>query len=304
LQEDRGINLTERNSPTIENTKVLQDIYAALGHAIRFDIVQYLGTFHRPVQYTELVEWLQIKPGSFYFHVKKLKALVKQDSEKRFLLTPLGIIALDIMKSGEIVHLKYQSEDVIAETDEILPERFSIKLFGEFVRRKTFDRNFQLLVSIVVLLQIFILDLANVGMIPFFFDGGLYIGILGCILEIIGSTLIIWILLEFLMRYYSPIKGFSYELLTGIPIALSPLFVYPILIFVSEHILSVPFLPDILANTQISIILLFILQIFSAIFLVQLLQVIKSVNFERALIPVFIVLYGFSILSFYVSSLF
>ncbi|MFX0182517.1 MAG: hypothetical protein ACFE95_05465, partial [Candidatus Hodarchaeota archaeon] len=48
----------------------LHDIYAALGHAIRYDIVNYLGTFHRPVQYTELVEWLQIKPGSFYFHMK------------------------------------------------------------------------------------------------------------------------------------------------------------------------------------------------------------------------------------------
>ncbi len=68
----------------------LQNIYAALGHAIRFDIVQYLGTFHRPVQYTELVEWLQIKPGSFYFHMKKLKGLVEQDSEKRFRLTNLG----------------------------------------------------------------------------------------------------------------------------------------------------------------------------------------------------------------------
>ncbi len=304
MQEDRGIHVTERSSPTLENTKVLQDIYAAIGHAIRFDIVQYLGTFHRPVQYTELVEWLQIKPGSFYFHVKKLKDLVKQDSEKRFLLTPLGKIPIDIMKSGEIVHLKYQSEDVIDETDEVLPERFSIKLFGEFVRKKTFNRNFQLFIGLMVLGQILILDIARLGMIPFFFDGGLYFGLIGCILEAISSLIVIWILLELVMRYYSPIKGFSYELLTGIPIALSPLFVYPILVFLSEHIFIFAFLPDIIANAQISIILLFFFQIISAIFLVQLLQVIKSVSFERALIPVFIVLYGFSILSFFVSSLF
>ena len=304
MQEDRGIDLTERGSPTLENTKVLQDIYSALGHAIRFDIVQYLGTFHRPVQYTELVEWLQIKPGSFYFHVKKLKDLVKQDSEKRFFLTPLGRIALDIMKSGEIMHLKHQSEDIKHDKDQVLPERFSIKLFGEFVRRKTFDRNFQLFVVILVLGQILVLDLSHLGMIPFFFDGGLYLGLLGCILENIIAMIVIWILLEFLMRFYSPIKGFSYELLTGIPIALSPLFLYPFLVFLSEHVFYVPLLTNLLANPQISIIVLFILQIFSAVFLVQLLQVIKSVNFDRALIPVFIVLYGFSILSFIVSSLF
>jgi hypothetical protein len=304
LQEERGKNLTGQSSPTLENTKVLQDIYAALGHAIRFDIVQYLGTFHRPVQYTELVDWLQIKPGSFYFHVKKLRHLVKQDSEKKFVLTPLGEIALDIMKSGKEVHLKYQSRDVTAETDEVLPERFSIKLFGEFVRKKTFDRNFKFIIALMVVGQILIIDLARLGTIPFFFDGGLYFGLFGSILEIILSIIVIWILLEILMRYFSPIKGFSYELLTGIPIALSPLFVYPILVFLSEHIFVLAFLPDIIANAQISIILLFFLQIFSAVFLVQLLQVIKSVSFERALIPVFVVLYGFSILSFFVSSLF
>ncbi|MFX0211166.1 MAG: hypothetical protein ACFFDT_34620, partial [Candidatus Hodarchaeota archaeon] len=71
----------------------LQYIYAALGHAIRYDIINYLGVFHRSVQYTELVDWLQIKPGSFYFHLKKLEYLVEQDSEKRFKLTPTGRLA-------------------------------------------------------------------------------------------------------------------------------------------------------------------------------------------------------------------
>ena len=141
-------------------------------------------------------------------------------------------------------------------------------------------------------------------MVPFFFDGALYFGVLVSILEVIGSVIIIWILLELLMRYFSPIKGFSYELLTGIPIALSPLFIYPLLIILSEFLSSFSFLPEILANAQISIIILFGFQVISAVFLVQLLQVIKSVNFERALIPVFIVLYSFSIFSFFVSSLF
>ncbi len=296
--------MAKESSHTLENTRVLQDVYAALGHAIRFDIVQYLGTFHRPVQYTELVEWLQIKPGSFYFHIKKLKDLVQQDSEKRFLLTPLGEVALDIMKSGETVQLKHQSLTEIHGTEEILPERFSIRFFGEFIRKKTFDRNFRVFMSLMVVGQILLLDLAKIGMVPFFFDGGLYFELLGCILEVIGSLIIIWILLELLMRYYSPIKGFSYELLTGIPIALFPLFIYPALIFLSENVSTFAFLSSIIANAQVSILILFVLQVSSAVFLVQLLQVIKSVNFERALIPVFFVLYGFSIFSFFISGLF
>ncbi len=294
--------MPETSSQSLENSRELQDIYTALGHAIRFDIVHYLGTYHRPVQYTELVEWLQIKPGSFYFHIKKLKGLVEQDTEKRFLLTSLGRVALEIMQSGKNVQLQHQSQT--KETEIIRPQRFSIIFFGEFIRRMTFDRKFQLFIWIMLIIQVILLEYSNLGMIPFFFDGGLYFGILVSMLEVVGSTLIIWILLELLMRYYSPIKGFSYELLTGIPIALSPLFIYPLLIILSESLSSLSFLPEIIANTQISIILLFGFQVFSAIFMVQLLQVIKSVSFERALVPVFIVLYGFSILSFLVSSLF
>lgn len=282
----------------------LQDIYAALGHAIRFDIIHYLGTFHRPVHYSELVEWLQIKPGSFYFHMKKLKGLVEQDSEKRFLLTSMGEVALNVMRSGKNIHSKYHEEPEPTKDKDhkSLPNRFSIKFFGEYVRKAAFDRKFNLFISIVVVLQILILDLSNLGMIPFFLDGGLYFGILGCFIELIGSIVIIWLLLEFIMRIYSPIKGFSLELLSGIPIALTPLFLYPLLIVFVERVPLLSFLAEFLANQQVSIVSLFLLQVVTAIFLIQLLQVIKAVDFERALIPVFIVLYGFSILSFFVSS--
>ena len=104
--------MTEAQFDSGETQIPLQDIYAALGHAIRYDIVQYLGSFHRPVQYTELVEWLQIKPGSFYFHIKKLKGLVEQDIEKRFKLTDLGNLALEVIQSGQSLQLKHQTTDI------------------------------------------------------------------------------------------------------------------------------------------------------------------------------------------------
>ena len=281
----------------------IQNIYAALGHAIRFDIVQHLGTFHRPVQYTELVEWLQIKPGSFYFHLKKLKGIVDQDSQKRFFLTNIGKIALEIMQSGEKIHTKHQTSRDGDSKDAIPPERFSITFFGEFVRRKAFDSIFNLIIVGIVGFQILLLSTSKLGIIPFFLDGDLYFGFFVTVVELLATFIIIWLLMELLMRFISPIKGFSIELLSGIPLALLPLFIYPLLIIISEFNLILPGLSEILANTQMTILILFILQILSAVFLVQLLQVIKSVNFERALIPVFIILYGFSILSFLVSSI-
>jgi hypothetical protein len=236
--------------------------------------------------------------------MKKLKGYVEQDSEKRFLLTSMGEVALDVMRSGKNIHTKYHEipKQTGTQDQKFLPNRFSIKFFGEYVRKAAFDRNFNYFVSVVIIVQVLILDLANLGMIPFFLDGGLYFGLMGCLVELIFSIVIIWLLLETIMRFFSPIRGFSLELLSGIPLALVPLFIYPSLIVFTERIPLLSFLAEFLANTQVSIVSLFILQIVTAVFLVQLLQVIKAVDFERALIPVFLVLYGFSILSFFVSS--
>ena len=61
------------NPPDANISKVtLRYIYGALSHAVRYDIIKYLGQFHRPVNYTEMISWLNIKPGSFYFHIKNM----------------------------------------------------------------------------------------------------------------------------------------------------------------------------------------------------------------------------------------
>ncbi|MFX1282635.1 MAG: winged helix-turn-helix domain-containing protein [Promethearchaeota archaeon] len=293
--------MTENEEYSEVESKSLHNIYAALGHAIRYDIVNYLGAFHRPVNYSELVEWLQIKPGSFYFHMKKLKDLVKQNSEKRFYLTSEGQLALELIRSGERLQSGSQISVEDSKREEIIPpKRFSIVFFGEFVRRSAFNFQFKLIILLIVLIQIFLLDFSRLGTVPFYLDGNLYYGTLGCIIELLGSYIVVWALLEIVIRFYSPIKNFSNELLTGIPLAMIPLFTYPLLVILADNI---QFLGDIVSHSALSISIIFFLQIITAIFLVQLLQVIKSVNFERALVPVFIVLYGFSILSFIISNL-
>ena len=302
VTENRGSGMNEKSVPLTHESKTLQYIYAALGHAIRYDVIKYLGAFHRPVSYTELVEWLQVKPGSFYFHLKKMGHLVSQDDEKRFFLTPTGNLALDIIKSGE--NLRSQQIVSVTETKQgeiTPPKRFSIILFGELIRQIAFNNRFKVFILLIMMGQILLLDLSKLGTIPFFLDGNLYFNIIVCTIELIGSILVIWILLEVIMKFLSPIKGFSYELLTGIPLAMCPLFIYPLLVILASNL---EFLATLLSSPVFSIGLIFILQIITAIFLVQLLQVIKTVNFERALIPVFIILYGFSVLSFLITSLF
>ncbi|MFW9778650.1 MAG: winged helix-turn-helix domain-containing protein [Candidatus Heimdallarchaeota archaeon] len=287
-------------APVAEKSIPLHEFYSALGHAIRYDIVRYLGSFHRAVQYTELVEWLQIKPGSFYFHIKKLGQLVAQDEEKRFYLTQMGKTAYQLVQSGEKFHDDAQKannhDDVFIPQ---IPKRFSSVFFGEFIRRRAFTSQFNLLVFGVMVCQLILLDLSQLGMIPFYLDGDLYFGLIGCLGEYLASILVIWLSLEIITRYFS-IKGFSRELLSGIPLALLPLFLYPAIIILSRDFFI---LATLLANPTVSILVIFILQIITAVFVIQLLQVIKTVKFERALIPVFIVLYGFSILSLVISTI-
>jgi hypothetical protein len=290
-----------KSTPQLKDESIsLQYVYNALGHAIRYDIITYLGVFHRPVQYSELVEWLSIKPGSFYFHMKKLKHLVEQDENKRFYLTSSGRFALNLLKSGENLRSNLGKSSLeLNDTNEIPPKRFNIVLFGELIRRFPFNTQFKIFMLLVTVIQIVLLDLSKLGAIPFFFDGNLYFGPFICIIQLIMSMLIIWVLLELIMRIYSPIKGFSRDLLFGIPLAMLPLFFYPFLVIIAGNF---EFPASLLSNEVFSISLMFMLQIVSAFFIIQLLQVIKSVNFERALVPVFIILYGFSILSFLLSS--
>ncbi|WP_455139621.1 hypothetical protein [Candidatus Hodarchaeum mangrovi] len=288
-------------APTNSESKNLPEIYAALGHAIRYDIINYLGAFHRPIHYTELVEWLQIKPGSFYFHIKKLTLLVAQDEEKRFYLTPLGTFALEMIKSSQIAgSIDAKPLPVDISKEETYPIRFKTTFFGEFIRRLSFNRKFVGLMVITVLIQIILLDTAQLGIIPFYLDGDLHFGIIACFIEFSLSLVIVWLFLEFLIRLFTPIKGFTIDLLLGLPLAMSPLFIYPSLVILSERI---SFLTNFISNSSISIALMFFLQLLSAIFLIQLLQVIKRVNFEKAMIPVFITLYSFSFLSFLYTSL-
>ena len=285
----------------MRSTMPMNQVYNALGHAIRYDIITYLGAFHRPIHYSELVEWLDIRPGSFYFHLKKLKYLVDQDEEKRFFLTATGVFALNIIKSGENLHSDFGKSSLKKEIEKIItPKRFNIVLFGEVIRRLTFDARFKIIMILVIFSQIVILDMSKLGIIPLFVDGNLYFGPIVCAIQLVASFILIWIFLELIMRFYSPIKGFSQELLVGIPLAMFPLFMYPLLVIIAGY-LEFPAL--LLSNTTFSLSIIFILQIITAFFIVQLLQVIKSVNFERALIPVFIILYGFSILSFLLSSI-
>ena len=292
--------MAKSTTPLKDESISLQYVYNALGHAIRYDIITYLGVFHRSVQYSELVEWLNIKPGSFYFHMKKLKHLVDQDESKRFYLTSSGRFALNLLKSGENLRSNLRKSSLeLNDINEIHPKRFNIVLFGELIRRLPFNTQFKIFMILVAVIQILLLDLSKLGAIPFFFDGNLYFGPFICIIQLILSILIIWVLLELIMRIYSPIKGFSRDLLFGIPLAMFPLYFYPLLVIIAGNF---EFSASLLSNEVFSISLMFMLQIVSAFFIIQLLQVIKSVNFERALVPVFIILYGFSILSFLLSS--
>ncbi|MHA1331471.1 MAG: winged helix-turn-helix domain-containing protein, partial [Candidatus Hodarchaeales archaeon] len=275
-----------------DQAQSLPQIYAALGHAIRYDIINYLGSFHRPIHYTELVEWLKIKPGSFYFHMKKLESLVAQDDEKRFYLTPLGEVAFQFIRSGEKIHSGgvFSEGELIKEEnlENNAPERFKTVFFGEFIRSSAFNMKFQFSMLTLVLIQIILLDISKVGTIPFYIDGDLYFGLIGCMVELLLSIIAIWVLLEIIVRKYSPIRKFSFDLLMGLPIALSPLFFYPLLIIIGDNI---PVVSETLSSRFISIGIIFILQLITAVFLIQLLQVIKSVSFEKALIPVFVTLY-------------
>lgn len=50
-----------------------------------------------PRNYTEILELLDLESGSFYWHVKKMPALITQNQEKQYCLTDLGVKAFEFI---------------------------------------------------------------------------------------------------------------------------------------------------------------------------------------------------------------
>jgi hypothetical protein len=96
---------TKERTPRIATKAASKDLfylYGIVSHPIRRRIVEVLGG-EGPTSFTTLKNRVDAKVGTLYYHLDMLKGLVSQDSQKRYLLTSVGMDAYSRLQSSEYV---------------------------------------------------------------------------------------------------------------------------------------------------------------------------------------------------------
>ncbi|MHA1168594.1 MAG: winged helix-turn-helix domain-containing protein [Candidatus Hodarchaeales archaeon] len=278
-----------------KHEKFLSDLFLIVSHAVRRDLIRLIGGWEK-ISFTDLINETKLSPGTFYYHLKKMPALVQQEDDKRYSLTHEGRMAYEILEHGENQVLIFATNpEFFDQQTRKISSSFLQKIFKEIkLTPRTAIEIFGL-----VLLQVIFSNLAEIGFILLLFDGAFYIHPLITVLEICISIIIIWIFID---AYFFVSRGrkskqhfkhmFSVELFLSIPVCITPLFLIPVLTLISEL-----FFIEIGSNVILFSSIMVILQLISGYLLLEAIQVTKSVKFTEAIIPVFIVLYCSSFIS-------
>jgi predicted transcriptional regulator len=94
------------------NSEVETVVFQALSHPMGRTIITILGGNNKGLLYTELITELGLTTGKMNYHIEQLQGLILKNEENRYVLTSLGIKALNQLK-----HLK---SDVTTEDMKLL----------------------------------------------------------------------------------------------------------------------------------------------------------------------------------------
>ncbi len=85
-------------------------LYGIVSHPLRRQIVELLGD-EGPLGFTQIKKRLDVRVGTLYYHFDMLAGLIKQDPQKRYMLTDAGKDAYQKLRSPEYV----ESSDLLVD---------------------------------------------------------------------------------------------------------------------------------------------------------------------------------------------
>ncbi len=202
-------------------------IYTALGSQIRRDILSFINK-HQIVGFNELrKKFRSLKVGSLYHQLNTLKELIEQDDNKKYLLSDLGKVAINLMILNKD-HIEASNVKLVTKKDQ--EKSFTKKsleiIISFFLPRKVFQylvseplRTFFEGAIIIGAMLFFAIDsqLVLIGFYPLDVDEWYFsvIGIMGLWIFLALFTELLYTL--FYKRKYNPVK-----LLVVVPFTLLP----------------------------------------------------------------------------------
>ena len=85
---DSNFSIRSKDENNSDINKKIETLLKPLSNPVRQNILILLS--QGPITYTEIYNQLKLESGSFYWHIKKMEALVNQTEDKKYYLSDFG----------------------------------------------------------------------------------------------------------------------------------------------------------------------------------------------------------------------
>jgi len=251
----------------------LSRYYTLLRDPARRKIIEILGAQEK-IGFKELREALGLGVGTVYYHLDMLSDFVKQDKQRKYMLSDRGHTLYRILKEGNV--------PATLEISEAFSHRVAKWLFLSPVFAKTVKPLRLLPLSIVILL-IGALGSANVRLNPalFFYLKDFVYSFTSIIALYVSNWIGLFLFAELFTYLLYRRTGNSLQLLTCLSIASLPMMVFPYIYWGAPMIFPNAALSDLEMAMQA---VLIILQIWSLLLVSSALCFGKGIRLDKAIV--------------------
>lgn len=284
--------------------KELDVVYGALANATRREMVSLLAS-HRKLSYTTLAEKLGIEVGSFYWHARKMRPLLRQNAAKEYKLSAMGRMAAEMLNpSNELLLPRAIPTEIITVVPPPRPKPSKVlvvatlrPVYEEILDTSPFRAGFEIsLVSVIFGLLSSILGVRLLVLLVVCDDGQSFWAGLGYF-----SASILIILCSITASIYGastvgllrkPSSDAVGRLMLTLPVAISPIAIA----MLGWGYLNVYHAETMLEEDWLQIIasvIIFVGQLYTFLAISQAVAVSFDIQLREAIIPSLVVLYGF-----------
>ncbi len=271
-------------------TKEPINIFKALSNPIRRNLVSFIGDKSRygdSVSFTQIQQEFKMKVGTLYHHLDSLGDLITQDEKKKYLLTSKGVQAYNLIEDKIDAFAK---EIPTFGPFSFLHKLFLRDYFGKIQSDPLRFLGISLFIFSGILVGSYFLSYGPIFIFPTLVNPQFLTPIL-----FVLSTLVIYLLLEFLSALFFKKTADKLALFQAVLYSQIPLFIFSIVEYFTIDVdYSVSPL-DI--SIWLFLLLIFIQLLFLGI-IIEALIVIKGLRMEKAGLIALLVIYLLNLFSF------
>ena len=260
-------------------------IYAALSHPLRKRIIDKIRESGR-AGFKDLKEELQVSVGTLYYHIESLGDLITQDSERKYILTDKGVMALKMFESDEERLESMEEVEGPPESPFIgyLKAFFLPKWLFAYISSSPKRGLIEALV--IIALGSISSRVAGLEPILFFYNSRPRVPSYQIFFEFWAGWIVVFLLCEVLTYVLYRRREEHLSLLSGVAFSYLPMVGYSLVWGLCKF-----FYPELLLNPLAWRVLMLILQVWSMGLLSIAISISKALRIDRAAVVSFLIQY-------------